>query len=209
MLLMSSGIAITSIGELQTEGHNFDARGAIAAAAATLCAAIRLVAVEALLGGKSERSAAPTVAAATTTTATAAATTTLPTPARRPPTNAVPTSPNEDSSSDGQMIGRVHIPPSSTSTSQTQPPHTLRALLFIAPFAAIALTPIFFAVEWNDLRASPFVTNSDQASHTVALVIGGACMAFALNMSELCLVRVSSAMTMCVAGVTKFIMVSC
>ena len=114
--------------------------------------------------------------------------------------------------------------PSSSSSSPSPPlPHTPHAgghrrlhpmlsLLYFSPVAATVLTPAFFTLESSRLLHPPadspsFVSPPSVITHTVLLILGGAILAFALNISELFVIQHTSALTLCVVATAKFILV--
>jgi len=61
-------------------------------------------------------------------------------------------------------------------------------------------------IEAEELFASPFLL-VENMPQTAAILLSGAVLAFGLNMSELLLISHTSALTLCVCGIVKFVLV--
>ncbi|CEO94650.1 hypothetical protein PBRA_000435, partial [Plasmodiophora brassicae] len=91
------------------------------------------------------------------------------------------------------MKGRDHI-------------HPTLSLMYMTSSAVISLLIPLFWFEWSELVHSSWVS-SDVILSTLSMLLIGSGLAFLLNMSELIVVQWSSALSLCVAGVFKLIIV--
>jgi hypothetical protein len=113
------------------------------------------------------------------------------------------------SMSPGGVVDAVAFPASTTGAplpSHSHRLHPLLSLFYFAPVSAVALLPIQLWLEAPRLEASKFV-DAGVWEPTLGLVLAGCILAFALNSSELYVIRETSALTLCVLGVSKFILV--
>ena len=84
--------------------------------------------------------------------------------------------------------------------------HPVLSLFYFTPVSAIALIPIQLSLERADLAASRFM-DAGTWEPTVALILAGSLVAFGLNASELFVIQETSALTLCIFGVLKFLIV--
>jgi len=84
--------------------------------------------------------------------------------------------------------------------------HPILSLLYFTPVSAVSLLPLQLWLENPRLQSSKFV-DAGVWEPTVALIAFGSIMAFALNSSELFVLRETSALTLCIFGVLKFLLV--
>lgn len=125
---------------------------------------------------------------------------------RRPPSSSslhLPLSTEPDSSPP---------PPSSSASASSRTahgsgrPHPVLSLFYFTPVSAVALLPFQLAFESSRLASSSFA----EAEHwptTLGLILFGAVVAFGLNASELFVIQATSALTLCIFGVLKFLIV--
>lgn len=76
------------------------------------------------------------------------------------------------------------------------------ALLYFAPITALSLVPAFFVFEFQTVEQAPWRTQ-----HMTAFVVIGGLLAYALQLSELSLIKYTSALTMSVSGTAKLMLV--
>ena len=103
----------------------------------------------------------------------------------------------------------------STTTTTTSSPasskktrlNPLVSLYYFSPVSAVMLIPISITMEWTDLRSSEVVATNDNIIFTILLILFGSILAFALNVSELFVIQITSALTLCVLASAKFLVV--
>lgn len=81
--------------------------------------------------------------------------------------------------------------------------HPVDSLFHIAPAMGLTMFPFAALLEGRRLAASPMLESSDAVFATLMLVLAGSFMAFGLVMSEFCLVKTTSSVTLSVAGMFK------
>ena len=84
--------------------------------------------------------------------------------------------------------------------------HPILSLFYFTPVSALALLPLQLWLEFPSLTHSKFVS-AGIWEVTVAIILFGALMAFGLNCSELFVISETSALTLCIFGVLKFLMI--
>jgi len=84
--------------------------------------------------------------------------------------------------------------------------HPILSLFYFAPISALTLLPLQLWMEWPVLSHSPFA-EAGAWEEVSALVLLGSVMAFSLNVSELFVIRETSALTLCIFGVLKFLLI--
>lgn len=83
---------------------------------------------------------------------------------------------------------------------------SMLALFYFSPVSFIFLGISFFPVEFKKAEASPFLEGPERFN-TLGFVMLGAAVAFMLNVSELLVVQNTGALTLCIVGILKFILI--
>lgn len=83
--------------------------------------------------------------------------------------------------------------------------HPLLSLFYFTPVSAFCLIPTFFVIDYAKLTDSALMQN--HIGVTAAIILVGALMSFGLNTSELLVLQATSALSLCVFGVCKFLLV--
>ena len=84
--------------------------------------------------------------------------------------------------------------------------HPMLSLFYFTPVSALLIIPFQLWFESGAIANSAFV-QAGMWEKTVGLIILGSLIAFALNTSELMMIQATSALTLCVFGVFKFLLV--
>jgi hypothetical protein len=79
------------------------------------------------------------------------------------------------------------------------------AVFYLMPVQAVSGVPAFLFFEARQLAASRFAANPAEATHTLLLMLVGAFMAFILTLSELLAIHHTSALSLTVIAVGRFI----
>eukprot|EP00736_Rhodelphis_marinus_P014154 Rmarinus@m.11842 len=85
--------------------------------------------------------------------------------------------------------------------------HPLAVLLYMAPVCFVVLFPLSAIFEWRHIAESRAGEDQLWALQTSGIVLVGASIAFLLNSIELLLIKITSALTLCVAGTFKTVLV--
>jgi len=83
---------------------------------------------------------------------------------------------------------------------------TLLALFYFSPVSFLSLGIGFFPIELKRAKISPFLSGTE-LYNTMGYIFIGCLIAFSLNFSELLVIQKTSALTMCVIGILKFVIV--
>jgi len=83
---------------------------------------------------------------------------------------------------------------------------TLLAMFYFSPVSFLSLGIGFFPIELKRAKISPFLSGTE-LFNTMGYIFIGCLIAFSLNFSELLVIQKTSALTMCVIGILKFVIV--
>ena len=97
--------------------------------------------------------------------------------------------------------------PPTSSTSSSPRLNPLVSLYYFSPVSAVLLIPMSVIMEWHNLRTATVVSTSNNLTLTISLILFGAILAFLLNVSELFVIQITSALTLCVLASAKFLVV--
>lgn len=84
--------------------------------------------------------------------------------------------------------------------------HPMLSLFYFTPVSAIALLPCQLIFERASLAESKFI-DAGMWETTLLLIVIGSLVAFGLNASELFVIQETSALTLCIFGVLKFLII--
>jgi len=108
----------------------------------------------------------------------------------------------EDDSGDDENKSLFQIDNDFSAFHQTARLDPMVALLYFAPITAVSLILPFFIWEFNAVELAPW-----QSEHMTSFVVVGGMLAFLLQLSELSLIKYTSALTMSVSGTAKLVLV--
>jgi drug/metabolite transporter (DMT)-like permease len=185
IIILCSGIALTSAGDLL-----FNWKGFFAAIIAVIAGTSKLILMEMLLGTYKNH---PTQSIQMHTTNKLSNNDEIELVESRPVQSFVTPSIISNNNNDVNLHPVDRLNP-------------LLSLFYFSPIAAVFLFIAFIFVEYSDLVNSSYM-NSSNIYTTLALLFSGVILSFSLNLSELELIQHTSALTLCVLGVIKFLLV--